>query len=179
VELDSTDYRGIVDSTGHFTIEDLLPGPYRPIVIDDAMSTIGVPLPTGVEFEAERDSVNRIQLDIIGAKTFTRMICANMRQKIDSAWVLGRVFMPSGAAADYADWRILRIGDSQQVAMSGRVGPNGVFASCVLHVGEHLRIGAERDDLMAVGDIPSIQPGTNVLSLLLEPRTLEKPKSPE
>src|SRR6185436_9585095 len=50
IALDSTDYHGVVDSSGTATIRDLLPGPYDVVAVDTKLAPLGITLPTALSF---------------------------------------------------------------------------------------------------------------------------------
>jgi hypothetical protein len=57
IVLEHTSFAGATDTTGTVVFSDLLPGPYRPLVVDSMLSTIDISLDPKVPFVAQRDSV--------------------------------------------------------------------------------------------------------------------------
>src|SRR5262249_23312309 len=58
IHLLDTDYAAATDAEGNFDMRELLPGPYEVRVENEQLSTVGLLMPTGVQFTAARDSIH-------------------------------------------------------------------------------------------------------------------------
>ena len=176
VELDSTDYRAIVDSAGRFEIHDLLPGPYKAVVVDDELAPLGVTIPTDLAFEAERDSTYRLQLEVKSASTWVRETCVSEKFVMGNAWLMARIYLPNGKPADSADWSILTLVDSAWTpTVRGRVAADGMLHVCNLKSELETKIVAKRGDASVEGALTALHPGFNLVSIVLRLPAVAKP----
>jgi carboxypeptidase family protein len=154
IGLDSTDYRAVTDVAGIAELEHLVPGPYRVIVVDPALTPLGITLHTGLEFTAVRDSTLRFDLDAPTAEDFVGELCRQEKDGERGPWLLGRVTTVDGQGLGDVRWRLARgsNGSWQPVADRGRTGASGLFHFCRhLTVGEAIRVEAWRE-----GDVPVV-----------------------
>ncbi len=75
LRLENTDYRGVLDSTGHWRVDEVLPGPYRVLVLDTALARIDVAFDAHVEFVAARDSVHEAEFVVPTPLDYARSLC--------------------------------------------------------------------------------------------------------
>jgi hypothetical protein len=96
VAIENTPYRATLDSSGRFTLHDLLPGPYALVAMDPRLDSLGVVIPVGLRFTAVRDSTRRATVTIPTAEEFVRKMCAGYARSDDAAPLLLRVLDPNG-----------------------------------------------------------------------------------
>src|SRR5262249_41502952 len=70
VTLAGTDYSAVSDSTGRFTITDLVPGPYAVAVADSILAPLEILLRTSLAFIAVRDSTTRLAFEAPTAEDY-------------------------------------------------------------------------------------------------------------
>lgn len=75
--LAESSYRGKTDSSGTIELADLVPGPYSVVVMDPALATVNVTIPTDVRFTAERDSTYDATLRVRTASDFIYERCVS------------------------------------------------------------------------------------------------------
>jgi hypothetical protein len=75
LRLEHTDYQGTLDSEGHWRVPDLLPGPYRVLVLDSTMARIDVALDAQVDFVAARDSLVAAEFVVPMPLDYARALC--------------------------------------------------------------------------------------------------------
>ena len=134
VVLEETDYRTVTDSTGAFTIVNLVPGPY-PVVIDDPrLAPLAVQIPTRLRFVATRDATSAVTLTVPTAEEYVIERCRSDRRWIPgtSSFVVGRVFDAAGipAARASVELSLKQGGGTWQDAASFSTGTDGFFESC-------------------------------------------------
>ncbi|MES2177937.1 MAG: carboxypeptidase regulatory-like domain-containing protein [Gemmatimonadota bacterium] len=148
IALDSTGYRGVVDSTGVATIRDLLPGPYSVAVIDRTLAEIGVALPTSLAFTAARDSTVSMPLEVPSAVGYVASVCRIDGKASGESSLIGRVVTSDGQPAPQAKWKLSKVidGSWQTISDGGVTGSTGLFHFCNgLAIGETVRVEAWRD----------------------------------
>ncbi len=170
VELDSTDYRSIADSAGYLTIEDLLPGPYHAVIIDDDFATLKLPRETDLTFEAKRDSTVGAEIVVPSTAEYVRDLCARDHMPLGKTYLLGRVFLPSGEAATSARWSTQRLTtDRGWVAgPSGNASSEGLFYSCSLESGERLNVSVAQKNLRASKTVDAAGNEVTIVTLVLQ-----------
>lgn len=75
IGLVGTNYASTLDATGETELAELLPGPYKVVVLDSTLATIGVTLPTTLTFTAERDSVTQRKIVAPEPLDYAEKIC--------------------------------------------------------------------------------------------------------
>ena len=144
VALDSTDYRATADSTGRVHIADLVPGPYSVVVLDPALTPLGITLSTRLGFVAQRDSTARLALEVPTATDFMTEACRASARGNGNAMLIGRVTSPTGEPIERANWTLstLANGAWRPIAQGGITGTTGLFLWCRgLDVGQTVQIG--------------------------------------
>jgi hypothetical protein len=137
VRLEDTDYIGSPDSTGVVEFTDLLPGPYRVMVIDSALARIGVQVPTNISFTAERGNITQRRAQLTTAIEFVRKGCADVyRHEPDSTvgWFVGRVYDVNDVPANHFKFQVGREAVTGEVLgmldASGITSSDGLFFAC-------------------------------------------------
>lgn len=129
IRLAETDYIGSPDSTGYVEIRDLVPGPYRAIVIDSGLAALGIALDAHLAFVAQRGSTVLRTLVTPPVQEFKRQACmADAR----TLWITVHVVNPDRTPVADARWEL---GDAlgapaEVIAARGRAGPDGLFGYC-------------------------------------------------
>jgi hypothetical protein len=135
--LDSTDYRGITDSTGLFLVTELLPGPYTISVYDSALAVVDTTLPASIGFTAARDSMSEVTAWVPSVTDFVAKECRD-NDAFDprSAIVVARIVTADSLPMPGAHWRIEPLGvpvdpDAPQGYYArGQTGPDGLVHVC-------------------------------------------------
>lgn len=154
VGLDSTDYHAITDVAGVAEIEYLVPGPYRVSIVDPELAPLGVALPTGLEFQALRDSTIRLDLRAPSAADFLAEVCRYDGVSMSAPALFGRITTVDGEGLDGVRWRVAVAsnGGWKTVADGGKTGATGLFHHCrKIALGETIRIEAWRE-----GETPTV-----------------------
>jgi hypothetical protein len=123
LQLDSTDYGATTDTAGNLEIVDLLPGPYKAIVIDSMLATIGIPLQEPYAFVAVRDSVIKKALVVRTTEDLVVSVCSDTGKNPTAHAVIARVVTPDGKPVERARWRSGR--------ETGTSDAEGQFRFCV------------------------------------------------
>lgn len=76
VKLENTPYEGRLDEAGRVEFVDLLPGPYKVLVLDTLLSRIDVTLDARIPFVAARDSVHVAPFVVPTPLDYARSLCA-------------------------------------------------------------------------------------------------------
>lgn len=150
LRLDGTDYRATTDTLGEARMERLLPGPYSLVVLDPRFAPLGLVLPTGVRFDAHRDSLHVATFTVPQVPPKMLEFCAQRRvvptRTTDTIpWIVGRVRRTDGALVTPGIVRAkaqMAGGEWDQVGETFHVGTDGVFWVCAYDlVGvSHVRI---------------------------------------
>jgi hypothetical protein len=129
VRLDDTDYLGSPNSKGDLEIPDVLPGPYKVVMIDTALAPMGISLGTTLKLFAQRDSTIRASLIEPPAEAFLRKHCATSTER---HWVSVRVARPDGAVVVDGTWELGEdFGTSlEYMHAKGQTGLDGDFGFC-------------------------------------------------
>ena len=138
LRLDGTDYRATTDSAGGARMERLLPGPYSLVVVDPRLAPIDLVLPTGVRFDAHRDSLHVATFTLPQVPPKMLDFCAQRRvvptRTTDTIpWIIGRVRRMDGALVTPGIVRAKKQitgGEWDQVGETFHVGTDGLFWVC-------------------------------------------------
>jgi len=138
LRLDGTDYRTTTDSAGGARMERLLPGPYSLVVLDPRLAPIDLVLPTGVRFDAHRDSLHVATFTVPQVPPKMMDFCAQRRvvqtRTTDTIpWIIGRVRRTDGALVTPGIVRAKKQitgGEWDQVGETFHVGTDGLFWVC-------------------------------------------------
>lgn len=135
VQLNNTPYLGTADSSGTIVIRDLLPGPYTLKIRDARIAQLGFLLPTPITFEAFRDSVIQLAVEVPTAGEYVTSLCQQHHQWTagDSTAVFGRVVdLDDRPIADARiSFALLLANRSWGVAKETfKTGTDGLFESC-------------------------------------------------
>lgn len=167
--LPGTPYHGVADSAGFVGIAELLPGPYSLTEIDPRLAEIGITIPTGFAFVAERDSTARGTITVRTASEFIKDKCVAAHQYSvgDSMLVIGRVENALGAPLPNArvSFGIEQIG-AEPVVLGGYyvTGTDGAFQLCShrIDIGSTVVISVHRSD---IGTVSVTQKLTSTLTV--------------
>ena len=138
VQLDSTDYAGVTDSSGRLILTELLPGPYTISVYDSALAVVDTMLPASVGFSAARDSISRVVAQVVSLEDFVGAECKK-QDAFDarSAFLVARVVDTDGVSIVGARWRLEPItgqpdpNAAQGYYAHGETGREGMVHVCV------------------------------------------------
>jgi len=184
VRLDNTSYSAHADSNGSINIARLLPGPYKLIVVDTQLESIGISLPTSIAFTAVRDSVHRAELVVPTANDYVAERCTHdakwirtmPRPRAGTVWMIGRV-----VGADNVPIRGVSVsafkGGKADVATSGMnpagvsstaTGTDGIFEMCsgLFQVGDSALVRVYRKGLPPIEIIHRLTDSVTVLPLI-------------
>lgn len=78
--LQHSDYRALSDSTGKIVLRDVLPGPYKVVVVDPELAKIDVFLDMQIPYVAARDSVHRVEIVPPTARDYADNLCRSARR---------------------------------------------------------------------------------------------------
>jgi hypothetical protein len=108
--LDETPYRGTVDAAGMLDLSDIVPGPYKMVVLDPALAEVEVTIPTPVAFTATLDSTHRAQLAVPTARDFIHQRCVadKFSDQRDSTRILVRAMTHTGEPLGDVSWKVSR-----------------------------------------------------------------------
>jgi hypothetical protein len=145
VKLVDTPYRATVDTNGTFEIADLVPGPYRLVVLDPRLDSVGLTIPTSLRYVADRGFTGWVTLDVPTAEDFVidRCIADKRYVKTDSLLLVrvmtadgapvagARIDVEVGLAQELSSIVATPTGGPTQPLRSGAVtGTDGVMAAC-------------------------------------------------
>jgi hypothetical protein len=188
VQLENTTYTARADATGSITIARLLPGPYKLVVRDSQLETIGISLSTSILFTAVRDSVHRAELVVPTANEYVADRCTHdakwyrtmPRPRAGVVWMIGRVVDGNnvpirGASADaYKGGRaeVATAGMDPVGISSTRTGTDGIFEMCsgFFSVGDSALVRIQRRGLPPIELTYRLSDSLTVLPLIRDPR---------
>jgi len=122
VQLDSTDYTAVSDSSGLAEIQNLLPGPYVAVVVDSAIASIGMKLNPPYEFVASRDSVLTQTLIVLTEADVIAAGCGRNANTKRVSSVIGRVVTSDDSPVKGAGWEV--------AGSRGFSDSQGIFKTC-------------------------------------------------
>ena len=187
VWLEHTDYTGRVNANGEVTIDRLLPGPYKLVVIDSALELLGITLQTPVQFQAWRDSTVRATLDVPTANDYVADRCRHDRiwivpRRVRSAvWIIGRVIGPDSKPVSDV-WGVVDAASAraekephagvQPLLASTRTGTDGIFELCPgdLQLGVPALVKVYSTKLSTLAFRMVLKDSLTVLPLIREPK---------
>ena len=188
VQLENTSYTARSDSSGSISITRLLPGPYKLIVKDSQLESIGVSLQTSISFTAVRDSVHRADLVVPTAGDYLTERCIHdgkwvrsmPRPGRDIVWIIGRVVGADNASISGARAEASK-GGRAEVATAGMnpvtvssmsTGTDGIFQLCsgLFHLGDSALVRIQRRGLPPIQNIYHLTDTLTVLPLIRDPR---------
>jgi hypothetical protein len=147
VGLARTDHLGVTDSMGRVLLGELLPGPYRAVLVDSLLAPLGIVLPVvGVEVAPGDTAVHRRTAPSLD--DFVADLCRAGGVGAEPAVLLGRIVDADGTPADGVRWRLRRSDGTRWsvVADGGRTGSDGRLQLCRgLAVGDVIELAAWRD----------------------------------
>ena len=195
VSLDGTDYSRRADANGEVTIDRLLPGPYKLVVVDGLLEPLGVTLNTPIAFEAVRDSTHRATLDVPTADDFVADRCSHdaiwhdaiPRRRPNAVWMIGRVIGPddepiseiSASVSEGSKAKLARqqstpfaLAETHNELTSTRTGTDGIFELCQgrFLVGDSVVVAIRHRDMMTSAFPFALKDSLTVLPLVREPR---------
>jgi hypothetical protein len=129
VALDETPYRGIVDAEGNVEFSNVVPGPYKMITVDPALTEVGLVVPTTFEFTAARDSLHRAEVFVMDAKDYIyqRCVADKINDTRDSTRLLVRFMTHTGEPVDGVAWKVSKrpAGSETGTSAGMMAGTNG------------------------------------------------------
>jgi hypothetical protein len=184
IRLDSTDYIARPDSTGMATLGRLVPGPYDITVLDPKLAALGVGIPTGLRFTAQRDSTFEAALTAPTLEAHAARRCQDSlrgkplplpKLRDDGAWIIGKVvdsvgFPLVGAKAKAARWHGVSI--DSLVPPSETVVKDGVFVLCPnkFSIGDTVQVEISHRDSTPVGFLAILKEAITVFApVILSP----------
>jgi len=75
LQLENTDYQGTLDAAGQMRFDNVLPGPYRVLVLDSLLARIDVAFDARIPFTAARDSVHMAEFVVPTPLDYARSVC--------------------------------------------------------------------------------------------------------
>ncbi len=181
LNLVGTDYRARTDSLGRASIEFVLPGPYRFVVDDDRVATIGLQLPTTRTIRAQRSSSSLVQLTVPSAEEYVAEACGRADPDPDEAWILARVMTADAQPATGAKWRLSASDGAawRMVSEGGITGSTGLLQACRgLRKGSSVELAAWRDPSDAIRVRRTLSERLSVVRLPLPAQIIAARKQP-
>ncbi len=188
VQLENTSYVARADSSGSITITRLLPGPYKLVVKDSQLESIGISLATSTAFTAVRDSVHRADLVVPTANDYVAERCRHdakwyrtmARPRGGIVWLIGRVVDGNNvgirgvSAAAYKGGRadVATAGLNPVGISSTSTGTDGIFEMCsgFFSVGDSALVRIQRKGLPPIELTHHLTDTLTVLPLIRDPR---------
>jgi hypothetical protein len=179
VKLDDTDYQAVSDSSGNLEIPDLVPGPYTMSIVDRELATLGVVIPSALEFVAVRDSILSARLIVKNAKNYIGERCARSARAHQSAgdvvqgtaWLLGRVTTPDGRPVIDATWSLRRgSAGEERVFRDAKIGSDGLFQDCMLRRGDEVVLYFRAKGMFDTAVNVSMRAQPTLVSVEMQPR---------
>lgn len=132
--LSNTPYRSATDDEGRFAFSGLIPGRYRVVVVDSALLSVGLSIPTELHIRSDRDSLEQdlvlpSRADLV-AEQCRREGSAPPRAR--PTYLLGRALRSDGSPIEGATWSLRAIEDGEwtDLAVNGRTGSDGTMPYC-------------------------------------------------
>jgi hypothetical protein len=147
VQLDSTDYAGVTDSSGQVLIDELIPGPYRISVFDSTLAVVDTALPASGGFKAARGSTVAVRATVPTLRQFVARACVDEDAFDERSYMfVARILVGYGERpAARTRWRLeAPAGANDPNAQNniygvGETGPNGMVFFCA-KLGEGKRV---------------------------------------
>ena len=160
VTLAGTDYAAVSDSSGRFTIPDLVPGPYSVAVADTVLAPLEIVLKTRVGFVAARDSTISVAFEAPTAEEYAAQLCPRNPPTEGRAVILGRALQADGSPVASAQVDAALVSDTALVHLAkGKTDGRGLFNICNVPVGAKLQVRVERDsrgEVLSVTDLREV-----------------------
>jgi hypothetical protein len=149
IDLDSTFYGGVTDSTGNLEIKDVLPGPYQAMIADTILDRIGLKLRSALEFVAISDTTIDATLFVRDAAVAIARTCEGKAKYGGWAVFIARVATPDNKPHEGVHWSM--------GVIDGTTGPNGVVLPCAqLRIGDKAALLLWRDHGFPTPDQPHV-----------------------
>jgi Carboxypeptidase regulatory-like domain len=138
VRLDGTDYAATTEATGAFEIDELLPGPYDLRIENEQLASVGLLMPTGVTFNAARDSTEIVSAEIPSLDDYTWRTCKSDPKRPRAArpavrLLIVRLLESDGRPAAWAKATVKQRRSGETIASSDvETGSGGIFQMCEL-----------------------------------------------
>jgi hypothetical protein len=179
VRLRDTDYQATADSTGAIALPDLVPGPYAVAVVHPDLITLGITVPTTLEFVAARRWAILTRLEVPPMDEYVTERCrtggdgSGLRSLAlpGSGWLVGRVTANGQPVAD-ARWTLRSrdlLGEHRVVNDAG-VGLDGVFQYCSLQRGGHVMIDVRAKGMAATSVSVTLTGQPTIVDVQMQPR---------
>ncbi|MBY0489906.1 MAG: carboxypeptidase regulatory-like domain-containing protein [Gemmatimonadaceae bacterium] len=133
LRLAGTEYLATTNADGRASMQNLLPGPYRLVVDDPYVRSIGMTIPTGKTFTAVRGSALLARVEVQGPLVLAQSACKRTdAPKNNESWILGRAFEADGNPAADVRWQLLEADNGRWKPRTdiGVTGTDGVIALC-------------------------------------------------
>lgn len=132
--LSNTPYRSAIDADGRFEFTGLIPGRYRVVVVDSALLTIGLSIPTELYIRSGRDSLVQ-DLVLPSRADFAAERCRRegaTPPRARPTVLLARALREDGRPVEGATWSLRAIQDGEwaDLAVNGRTGSDGMMPYC-------------------------------------------------
>lgn len=145
VTLAGTDYAAISDSSGRFTIPDLVLGPHSVAVADTLLAHLDIVLKSRVAFVAARDSTISVAFEAPTAEEYTAQMCPRTPPAAGRAVILGRALLPDGSPVASAQVEASLVSDAGLVHFTKGTDGRGLFNICNIPVGAKMEVRIERE----------------------------------
>lgn len=153
MKLADSDYSGVTDSTGRFTIENLVAGPFRLVIPDPHLGRVNLHIETPVHFVVAGDSVLTANVRVVSAASYVAARCSEQERfsAADSLpFIVGRVTAFNGATLEQLHVSVsreVRAGVWQPIDNFYRPGTDGLFFICSrqLRMRQPVRIELRQD----------------------------------
>jgi hypothetical protein len=173
-----TPYRAITDGDGRIEIHDLVPGPYKAVIVDSALLAIDLTIPTNLEFSADRATtiVKSFIAETPDEFVVDRCIADNRYRPTlgDTTRVIARYFDLQRHPLDKVRWQAWSSvqNDWVQVREGAETGTDGALQLCspALLRGGTLEIRGRRDGKTYVAH-RKLTARVNVIPIVLAPAT--------
>lgn len=172
VNLVGTDYFATSDSTGRFTMVDLVPGPYTIAVVDTALAALNLVLKTQVSFVAARDTTTTVVFEGPTVDEFATQLCSASLSPA-TAVIIGRGLLADDGPASRAHVEVTSLdGPRRQTLFDDRLDKTGNFHVCGVPRGATIEVRAElatRGAVVSTTTTLLADRLVNVVRLVLQP----------
>jgi len=176
LRLRGTNYAGHATQQGIMEIPNLLPGPYRAVVLDSLLGRVGLAPSATFEATIRRESATERRLTLKSAlENFHAYCAASMSREADEAIVVVRVRTADGQPEHDAPWEIRRepgkLGPVPPlVAQDDHESADGTLNRCLkFKKGDAIRVQVWREGQPRVTEERVLTSEATVIAVLLPP----------
>ena len=176
LRLRGTNYVGRVNEQGIMEIPNLLPGPYRAVVLDSLLGRVGLASSATFDATIRRETPTERKLTLKSAlQNFHTYCSASVSREADDALVVVRVRTPDGQPEHDASWEIRRepgkLGPVPPlVAQDDHESADGTLNRCLkFKKGDAIRIQVWREGQPRVTEERVLTNEATVIGVLLPP----------